>query len=89
MPVFYRIHDVPAVLIVIADAAAEDDPRTRRRQRQRVPGTDLGSAERSTGFGETHAPATSAPRTHSGDAARDGDFQLPGAHTLTDFTAEL
>jgi hypothetical protein len=82
VPVFQRIHDVPPVLIVVADVAAEDDPGATRRQRQRIPRTDLCSAECSTSLGETHAPATSASGTHSGDAAGDRDVQLPGAHMV-------
>jgi hypothetical protein len=71
------------MLFVVVDAAAEDDTGAARRQRQGVPRTDLSSAERSTGLGETHAPATITSGTHSGDAARDGDFQLPNAHAIT------
>jgi len=82
LPAFQRIDDIPAVLIVVADAAAEDDARATRRQRQRVPRTDLSGAERAAGFGETHAPATGASGTHSGNAARDSDVRLQRAHTF-------
>jgi hypothetical protein len=77
------------MLVVVADAAAEDDTCATRRQRQWVPRTDLSGAQRSTCLGEAHAKTTSASGTHSGDAAGDSHFQLPGSHTLANFTVEL
>src|SRR4029453_968725 len=91
LPVFKRIHDVPSVLFVVVNAAAEDDTCAARRQGEQVTRTDLGSAECSAGFGEAHAPTTIAPRPHSGDAARDGYFHVPSGHALPIpyFTVEL
>jgi hypothetical protein len=83
LPLFQWVHGVPAVLVVVAHAAAEDDAGATWRQRQRVPRTDLSGAERSAGVGETYAPAASASGTHSGNAARDGDVHLPRARMLT------
>jgi hypothetical protein len=73
-----RVDSVPAMLLVVPQAAVESDPSADPGGCQRNSGDDLRGSQRTTSLHEPHTPAATAATAHAKDPTDDS-----GLHTAT------
>jgi hypothetical protein len=82
LPCLDGIDGVPAMLLVVTQAAVESDPSAYAGRRKRNSGNDLSGSERTARVHQPHTPPAGAATAHSEDATDDGDSHTAKARVV-------
>jgi hypothetical protein len=77
---FDGIDDVPAVLLIVAKRATEDDARADWWEGKWMRQADLGGGQRPTSVGQAQPPPSAAAGANPCNSTYDRDICSPGTH---------